>query len=160
MDASAIAAELEKAWLGSLPDGDQAEGRKLLAAIARDWARQLGIYDQPDQLLAELMTELERELRKPGPSGRIGKLRRIVFEQRAQRLSGRAFELGKGVVDGTMAGGEAQTLARVLYDEMRELRLAPEAEALDDLLSEAFMDLTYVLHGMAMSIRLSDYKKG
>ena len=157
-----VIAELSPHWLEGLEGDELAEGRRLLAGIVDDWAREAD--PTPDPAAVHRFQREDLEALGPGrdAAGRLDVLRTRALGRRVDRLSGATYALGRAILQGSVQDGDAQAQGRallreaeVIAAELDRLPPAPEVQPVRRDLGEAVMEALFAVERKAMSARLA-----
>ncbi len=157
-----VIAELSPEWLAGLEGPELEEGRRLLAEIVDDWAREADPTPDPAAVHRFQREDLEALGRGRDAAGRLGVLRTRALGRRVDRLSVGTYALGRAILNGAVddehARGQGQALLREaerIAAELKRLPHAPETEPIRRDLGEAVMEALYAVERKAMSARLA-----
>ena len=155
LDRQALLAELEAEFAAP-------EAREPLEWLVADWAREADPTPDPAAVLRFQREDLEaRTAGLDGPA-RLQALRAHVLARRVDHLGARTFALGKGILTGDVADGDARARGEELREEAERLageldRLpgSPELEPVRRALGDAAMEALFAIERKAMSPRLA-----
>jgi hypothetical protein len=136
--------------------------RELLEWLVEDWAREADPTPNPDAVLRFQREDLEaRTAGLEGPA-RLQALRAHVLARRVDHLGARTFALGKGILAGDVADGDARARGEALREEAdalaAELSALPDSPGLEPVrraLGDAAMEALFAIERKAMSPRLA-----
>jgi hypothetical protein len=162
IDKERVIAELSPEWLAGLEGEQLAEGRRLLAEIVDDWAREADPTPDPAAVHRFQREDLEELGRGRDAHGRLEALRTRALGRRVDRLSVGTFGLGKAILSGSVDEDEGRRRgeaflrdAEALAAELKRLPGSPAVDAIQRDLGEAVMEALYAVEHKAMSPRLA-----
>ena len=155
LDQRALLSELESEFPEPEAHGD-------LEWLVADWAREADHTPNPAAVLRFQREDLEARTAGRDGSGRLEALRAHVLARRVDHLGARTFALGKGILAGDVADGDARARGEALREEadafaeeLRELPETPELERVRRALGDAVMEALFAIERKAMSPRLA-----
>jgi hypothetical protein len=155
LDQRALLSELESEFPEPEAHGD-------LEWLVADWAREADQTPNPAAVLRFQREDLEARTAGRDGSGRLEALRAHVLARRVDHLGARTFALGKGILAGDVADGDARARGEALREEadtfaeeLRELPETPELERVRRALGDAVMEALFAIERKAMSPRLA-----
>ena len=154
-DQRSVLAELEREF-------PEPEAREDLEWLAADWAREADGTPDPAAVLRFQREDLEaRTAGRDGPA-RLEALRAHKLSRQVDHLGARTFALGRSILAGDVADGDARTRgealrkeADALADQLRELPETPDLAPVRQALGDAVMEALFAIEGKAMSPRLA-----
>lgn len=162
IDKERVLGELSPEWLAGLEGRELEEGRRLLAEIVADWAREADPTPDPAAVHRFQREDLEVLGRGQDAAGRLDALRMRAFGRRCDRLSVGTLSLGRAILAGSVDDEDARRRgkaflrdAEALAAELKQLPGSPASEAIQRDLSEAVMDALFAVERKAMSARLA-----
>jgi hypothetical protein len=162
IDRERVIAELSPEWLAGLEGSELEEGRRLLSAIADDWAREADPTPDPAAVHRFQREDLEALGRGHDAAGRLDVLRARVLGRRVDRLSVGTFGLGKAILSGSVDDDEGRRRgeaflreAEGVAAELKQLSGSPAIDAIQRDLGEAVMEALFAVERKAMSPRLA-----
>ena len=157
-----VIAELSPEWLAGLEGARLEEGRRLLAQIADDWAREADPTPDPAAVHRFQREDLEALGHGRDAAGRLDALRTRALGRRVDRLSVGTYALGRAILNGSVEdegargqGGALLREAEAIAAELKRLPRSPETEPIHRDLGEAVMEALYAVERKAMSARLA-----
>lgn len=157
-----VLAELSPEWLAGLEGAELDEGRRLLAEIVDDWAREADPTPDPAAVHRFQRQDLEALGRGRDAAGRLDVLRTRALGRRVDRLSVGTYALGRAILNGSVRHNDARSQGEALLREAEaiaaELRRLPpslETEPIRRDLGEAVMEALFAVERKAMSARLA-----
>jgi len=167
IDKARVTAELSPEWLAGLEGSELGEGRRLLAEIVDDWAREADATSDPAAVHRFQREDFEALGEGRDAAGRLEALRLRALGRRVDRLSVDTFALGKAILSGSIDGEEARSRgeaflrrAEALAGELKRLDRSPAVEAIQRDLSEAMMEALFAVERKATSARLAREESG
>lgn len=162
IDKERVIAELSPEWLAGLEGAELEEGRRLLAEIADDWAREADPTPDPAAVHRFQREDLEALGQGRDAAGRLDVLRIRAIGRRVDRLSVGTYALGRAILKGSVhdedARGQGEALLReaeAIAAGLKRLPRSPETEPIHRDLGEAVMEALYAVERKAMSARLA-----
>ncbi|MGZ8647814.1 MAG: hypothetical protein ACXW08_04160 [Solirubrobacteraceae bacterium] len=162
IDKETVIAELSPEWLAGLEGAEVEEGRRLLAEIVDDWAREADATSDPAAVHRFQRQDLEALGEGRDAAGRLEALRLRVLGRRVDRLSVGTFALGKAILSGSIDGEEARSRGEAFLRqteavaaELKRLDRSPALEAMQRDLGEAVMEALFAVERKATSPRLA-----
>lgn len=162
IDKERVIAELSPEWLAGLEGDELEEGRRLLGAIADDWAREADPTPDPAAVHRFQRKDLEALGRGRDAAGRLEALRARVLGRRVDRLSVGTFALGKAILSGSVDDEEGRRRGQAflretegIAAELKQLSPSPAVDAIQRDLGEAVMEALFAVERKAMSPRLA-----
>ncbi len=164
IDRETIYADVAQKTLTGLAGEPYAEGQTLVRTLVDEWLSATGV-DLNDMIRVGT-ADLTQILHDRIPEDRLTVLRNLVLERAVQRLSNRALQLARSVVDQPATRSEAKLTAQQVAKEVDVL--LPQVKALTDAglqqrlmreLADTDLEARYVLDGDGgiISIRLNRY---
>ena len=161
IDKDRVLAELAPEWLDGLEGEKLDDGRRLLAEVVDDWAREADSTPDPEAVHAIQRDSLAARGRGQDAAGRLHALGSRVAERKVDRLSVETYELGKSILDGSAddeqaraRGREYLSRAEALARDLDALGTPADAPVRREL-GDAVMDALYAVERKAMSMRLA-----
>jgi hypothetical protein len=162
IDKERVIAELSPEWLAGLDGAELEEGRRLLAEIAADWAREADPTPDPAAVHRFQREDLETLGRGRDAEGRLDVLRARSLGRRVDRLSVGTYALGRAILEGSVddedARGQGVAFLRegeAIAAELKRFPRSPETEPIHRDLGEAVMEALFAVERKATSARLA-----
>ena len=167
IDKERVIAELSPEWLAGLEGSELEEGRRLLAGIVDDWAREADATSDPAAVHRFQREDFDALGEGRDAADRLEALRLRALGRRVDRLSVGTFALGKAILSGAIDREEARSRgeaflrqAEGLAAELKRLDRSPAVEAIQRDLSEAMMEALFAVERKATSARLARAEGG
>lgn len=162
IDKERVIAELSPEWLAGLEGSELEEGRRLLADIVDDWAREADSTSDPAAVHRFQREDFEALGAGRDTAGRLEALRLRALGRRTDRLNVGTFALGKAILAGSIDDQDARSLgesflheAEAISAELKRLDHSPAVDAIQRDLSEAVMEALFAVERKATSARLA-----
>ena len=157
--------ELKREMLDAVGRGRPDAG-ELVDELVDDWQREAGDGADAPAILALLRREFLDQAAARDEARRHDLLLEHMLDRRIRRASVRSWELGRRVVDGTIAADQARdqgealmNVAKDIAPRIRELADAEVVARLQRDLQEVTLEALYAIERKAMSRRLDDYRR-
>lgn len=162
IDKERVIAELSPEWLAGLDGAELEEGRRLLAEIVDDWAREADSTSDPAAVHRFQREDFAALGRGRDAAGRLEALRLRALGRRVDRLNVGTFALGKAILAGSIDHDDAKSLgetflreAEAVAAQLKRLDRSPAVEAIKRDLGEAVMEALFAVERKATSPRLA-----
>jgi hypothetical protein len=158
-----LIAEIATRWLKGLDPASRAEAEEVTRALVRDWAEEAARNGLAQVDVAPFHMEELAEAATALPP--LQALSATLTERQVRRLSARAFQLARAVLEGRADRERAPQEGRALDAEAAAL-IAPvgaiadaeRRQRLQLLLGDAHLDAQYAVDERVMSVRLGRFQ--